>query len=124
MEPIHYKILKILDRQPMQRIQFSELKKYFPTVPDDTLCLIISEKLKYEVAHNTQLDENGDFMIALTNDGAAAYHEKRYSDFINKRTLWANRIVSFFLGVLTTSAAGIITWSITSGSLFRLLNLK
>lgn len=123
MEPMHYKILKILNRQPQQRISFSELKKRFSNVSDPVLRLIITERLGNNVAHSTHPDENNDFLIALSDDGNAAYHEKKYSDFINRRTLWINRIVSFILGVLTTVTAGVITWLITSGTLCQLLGL-
>lgn len=112
MEPMHYKILKILNGQPQQRMLFSELQKYFPNIPERTLRQVVSENLGNNVAHSMFPDKDGDFLLALSDEGSAAYHEKKYSDFINRRTLWANRIVSFIFGILTTVSAGIITWLI------------
>lgn len=122
MEPIHYKILKILNKQPEQRLPLSKLENYFPNIPDRAFRQIISVNLGDNVIYGA-IPGDDDFMIALSDEGKAMFHEKKYSNFINKRTLWLNRIISYIFGVLTTVTAGIITWLITSGALWQLLHL-
>lgn len=126
MEPMDYKILKILDRQPQQRMYLSELQEHFPNVPEHALRLIIAENLnfKHNVTYSDFLDETRDFIFTISDEGRVAYYKKKYSDFINRRTLWANRIVSFILGILTTVITGSITWLITSGTLLQLILQK
>ncbi|MCM1220637.1 MAG: hypothetical protein NC548_39730 [Lachnospiraceae bacterium] len=112
MEPMHYKILKILNQQHQQPIHYSKFKEYFPDIPDRTLRQIITENLGRNVSHSPHPDGNGDFLLVISDEGMAAYYEKKYSDFINRRTLWINRIISFIIGVLTTLATSLITWLI------------
>lgn len=122
MEPLHYKILKILDKQPGKRMSYFELKKHFPNIADDNFRALLSVDMGDVLSHSYQLEKNGDFLIAMTPEGGSAFCTKRYANFINKRTLWKNRILSFIFGALTTVTAKIITDLIISGQLSQWLH--
>ena len=101
MESIHYKILKILNKQPNHSMKYSDLHSHFSHIPDYDFREILSINMENNIAHSP-IDSNGDFLVAITSTGGAKYHETRYSKFINLRTLWLNRIFSFIIGCIST----------------------
>ncbi len=122
MESIHYKILDVLVNHPNSKMNYSELKKSFPTISDLAFRELLSTEMQNMIDHSVAPDENGDFLIAINSSGEAAYYTQKYSNFINTKTLRKNRAISFLLGILTTLITGAITEIITSGLLSQLLH--
>lgn len=98
--PLQYKILKILSKQSNGQILLSQLtqKMKFTSTSSEDLRILLADMF-YWIEHDEL--ENDDFLLEITPYGSAALKQAKYSKFINIRTLWINRAISYVLGIFS-----------------------
>ncbi len=98
--PLQYKILKILSKQSNGQILLSQLtqKMKFTSTSSEDLRILLADMF-YWIEYDEL--ENDDFLLEITPYGSAALKQAKYSKFINIRTLWINRAISYVLGIFS-----------------------
>ena len=98
--PLQYKILKILSKQSNGQILLSQLtqKMKFTSTSSEDLRILLADMF-YWIEYDEL--ENDDFLLEITPYGSVALKQAKYSKFINIRTLWINRAISYVLGIFS-----------------------